>query len=90
MSDFYEMDFMKSTIILVKVDEIHIILQSANDCGIGIEWSKFFGVWVELNDQSFLESALEWPYVYYVPPFLRDKLHLVRVIAIEKEFDIAI
>ena len=26
MSDFYEMDFMKSTIILVKVDEIHIIL----------------------------------------------------------------
>ena len=45
---------------------------------------------VELNDQRFLESALEWPYVYDVPPFLIDKLHLVRVTAIEKEFDIAI
>ena len=30
MTDFYEMGFMKGIIILVKVDEIYIILKSAN------------------------------------------------------------
>ena len=30
MTDFYEMGFMKGIIILVKVDEIYIILKSAS------------------------------------------------------------
>ena len=37
-----------------------------------------------------LESALESPNVYQVSPVLRDRLHLVRGTAAEKEFDIAI
>ena len=37
-----------------------------------------------------LESALECPYVYQVSLLLRDRLHLVRDTAAEKEFDIAI
>ena len=84
MVDSYEMDFMKGIAILVKVDEMHSILSllatvywSRDEDGIG--WSKFL-----------LESALELPYVYYAPPLLRDRLHLVRDTAEEKEFDIAI
>ena len=34
--------------------------------------------------------ALEYPYVYYDLPLLRDSLHLVRDTNAEKEFDIAI
>ena len=47
----------------------------------GIGWSKFL-----------LESALECPfkYVYYAPPLLRGRLHLLWDTAAEKEFDIAI
>ena len=45
----------------------------------GIEWSNFL-----------LEFALEFPYVYYVPPLLSDRLHLARDTAAEEEFDIAI
>ena len=30
--DFYEMDFMKSIVILVKVDEMYNILKSASHC----------------------------------------------------------
>ena len=46
----------------------------------GIGWSKFF-----------LEFALECSYVYYASPpspILRDRLHLVRDTAAEKQFDI--
>ena len=32
MVDFYEMDFMKGIIILVKVDEMYNILKSASHC----------------------------------------------------------
>ena len=31
-----------------------------------------------------------FPYVYYVPPFLRGRLHLVRDTVAEKEVDIAV
>ena len=37
MVDFYEMDFMKATVILVKVDETCNILKSASHCFIGRE-----------------------------------------------------
>ena len=43
---------------------------------------------MELDDQSFCWSL---PLnVYYAPPLLRDRLHLVRDMAAVKEFDIAI
>ena len=45
----------------------------------GIEWSKIL-----------LESAHECPYVYYTPPLLSSRFHLLRDTAVEKEFDIAI
>ena len=46
---------------------------------------------MELDNQSFLlGSALECPYVYYVPPLLRDSLDVVRDIAAEKGFNIAL
>ena len=32
MVDFYEMDFMKSIVILVKVDEMYNILKSSSHC----------------------------------------------------------
>ena len=32
MADFYEMDFMKGILILVKVDEMYNILKSASHC----------------------------------------------------------
>ena len=35
-----------------------------------------------------MESALESPLVYYIPPLYRDRLHLVRDTAAEKEFGI--
>ena len=62
LADFYLMDFMKSIVILVKVDEVYNILKWARqyrslvECGIG--WSTFL-----------LESALQCTYVYYVPTF---------------------
>ena len=48
MADFYEIEFMKGTLILVKVDEIYNILKSllATPYWLrdesGIWWSKFF------------------------------------------------
>ena len=37
-----------------------------------------------------LKSALECPYVYYIPPLLNGRLYLDRDAAAEKESDIAI
>ena len=78
------MNFMKGIVILVKVDEITIswsllatVYWSRDENGIG--WSNFLR-----------ESALECPYVHHAPPLLRNRLHLVRDTAAEKEFDIAI
>ena len=46
---------------------------------------------MELDDQMFLlESALEFPDVYKASPLLKDRFHLVRNTAAEKEFNIAI
>ena len=47
MADFYEMDFMKGIVILVKVDEMYNILKSASHCLLlerwdGNGWSKLF------------------------------------------------
>ena len=47
MTDFYEMDFMKGIVILVKVDEMYNILKSASHSLLverwdQNEWSKFF------------------------------------------------
>ena len=82
MADFYEMDFMKGIVILVKVDEMYNILKSASHCVLierwdGHGWSKF----------CLLEI---FPYVHYVPPLIRGRLHLVRDTAAEKEADITI
>ena len=81
MVNFYEMDFMKVNVILVKADEMHnmlaIVYFTRDEDRIGL-W-KFF-----------LEFAFECPYVYYAHPLLRGSLHLVRDTAAEKESDIAI
>ena len=50
MADFYEMDFTKGIVILVKVDEMYNILKSAsnhllNERWDGNEWSKSFFWW---------------------------------------------
>ena len=42
-----------------------------------IRWSKFL-----------LESVIECSNIYHAPPLLKDRLHLVRDAAAEKEFDI--
>ena len=74
MTDFYEMDFMKGIVILVKVDEMYNILKFANNCLL----AEFF-CWRHSHT-----------FVYYVPPVTRDRLHLVGDTAAEKEVDIAI
>ena len=38
MTDFYEMDFMKGIVTLVKVDEMNIILKSASHCLLVERW----------------------------------------------------
>ena len=38
MADFYEMDFMKGILILVKVDEMYNILKSASHCLLVETW----------------------------------------------------
>ena len=80
MADFYEMDFMKGIVILVKVDEMYNILKSASHCLLverwgGKEWSKFCKI---------------CQYLYYVPPLIRGRLHLVKDKVAEKEVDITI
>ena len=40
MADFYEMDFMKGIVILVKVDEMYNILKSASDCLLVQKWDR--------------------------------------------------
>ena len=60
MADFYEMDFMKGIVILVKVDEMYNILKSASHCLLverwdGNGWSKFF-CW--RYDHTFTMSLL--------------------------------
>ena len=52
MAHFYERDFMKGIVILVKVDEMYNILKSAKPLFIGREmswneWSKFCRTFVE-------------------------------------------
>ena len=47
MTDFYEIDFMKGIVILVKVDEMYNILKSASHCLLVERWygnrrSQFF------------------------------------------------
>ena len=85
--DSYEMDFMKVIVILVKVDKMYNILRSAGMLLV-CYWSRDED---EIGWSKFLpESTLDRPYVYYAPPFLRGRLHLVRDTAAEKEFDIAI
>ena len=76
MAYFYEMDFMKGIVISAKIDEMYNILKSLLVTGYwlrdegGIGWSKFL-----------LQSALEYPYVYYVPPLLREMFHLLVIIS---------
>ena len=42
-------------------------------------------------DLQQMDHLLEiFPYVYYIPPVIRVRLHLVRDTAAEKEVDIAI
>ena len=50
MTDFCEMNFMKSIAILLKVDEMYTILKSASHCLL-VERLQ-----VELDDQSFCWS----------------------------------
>ena len=72
MANFYEMEFMKGIFMLVKVDEICNILKSLLATGY---WSKdkgYVGKW-----NFLMESALQFPSVFYVSPFLRGRLHLL-------------
>ena len=85
--DSYEIDSMKVIVILVKVDKMYNILRSAGMLLV-CYWSRDKD---EIGWSKFLpESTLECQYIYYAPPFLRGRLHLVRDTAAEKEFDIAI
>ena len=60
-----------------------------------ISWSLLAAVYLSRDEgeigwlKFLLESALECPYFYHVPPLLRGRLHLVRDTAREKDFDIA-
>ena len=74
MADFYEID-------LVKVYEMYNILKSAS-LFIGREMR-----WKWMIKAFLLEIC---PHIYYVPPLIRGRLHLVRDTAAEKEVDIAI
>ena len=75
MADFYEMDFMKCIVISVKVVEMYSILKSLLATAYwlreegGIGWTMFL-----------MESAVQCPYVYYIPPLLRSRLHLPVII----------
>ena len=77
MAGFYEMDYTKGIVILVKVDEMYntwnllATVYWSRDEG-RIQWSKFL-----------LESALECPYVYYAPSLLMGRLHFVTDTAAE-------
>ena len=59
-----------------------------------IPWSLLATVYWSRDEDGIrlpkflLESALECPYVYYNPPLLRGRLHLVRDTGAEKEFDV--
>ena len=76
------MDFMKGIVILVKVDEMYIILKSASPYLLVERWDG--NGW---SNVGLLEIC---PYVYYVSPLMRRRLHLVRDTAAEKEVDIAV
>ena len=62
MVDSYEMDFVKRTVILVKVDEMHSILKSASHCLLVKRWrwnwmiKVFAGVcpWLPLRPSRFI------------------------------------
>ena len=46
---------------------------------------------MEMDGQSFFAGDMSIPpYLFYVPPLIRGRLHLVRDTAVEKEVDIAI
>ena len=82
MVDFFEMDFMKDIVILVKVDEMYNILISASH-GLLVErwrWNWVIKVFARVCYWMSL-------YVYYVPSYLRGRLHLVTDTDAEKEFD---
>ena len=83
MADFYEIDFIKGIVILLKVDEMHNILKSASHCLLVESWDG----WKCIIKIYLLEIG---PYVYYVRPLIRNRLHLVIDTAAEKEVDIAI
>ena len=71
MANFYKMGFMKSTVILVKVDKMYSILNSLLAARY---WLKDDGeIWCT---KFLLEPALQYPFVYYVPDLLRGKLDL--------------
>ena len=79
MADFYEMDFMKDIVILVKVDEMYYILKFASHCLLverwdGNGWSQFF--------------CLRYAHTFTISLLLC--IHLVRDTAAEKEVDIVI
>ena len=75
VGDFYEIDFMKGIVILVKVDEMRKILKSlpANRF-----WSRD-----RIRSLKFLllESAFQYSYVCHVPALLRARLHLLVTIS---------
>ena len=79
MVDFYEMDFLKGVVVLVKVDEMYNILKSASHCLL-VERS-------EGNGWFLLEIC---PYIYYASPLISGRLHLVRDTAAENEVGFAI
>ena len=80
MADFYETVFMKGIVILVKLGEMYNILKSASHCLLVERWDG--------NGWSFFLGICS--YVYYVPPLIRGRLHIVKDTAAEKEVDIVI
>ena len=73
--------YMTGIVILVKVDEMYNILKSASNCLL-MRWDGNEMRWKWMIKVFWLEI---YPYIYYVPPVIRGRLHLVRDTTPEKE-----
>ena len=58
MVDFYEIDFMKGVVILVKVDEMWNILKSVSHCLLVERWQRMYAeAYLEL-EQLFSRTTM--------------------------------
>ena len=60
--DFYEMDFMKGIVVLVKVDDAYNILKSASHCLLVERWR---------SNWMMKGFAGVYPWTFTIPPFIK-------------------